>query len=367
MKTKLAFLGALMPCLAQAANIIAPSDPVIAIDTDLSTSGSGFPVGEAPALAIDRNNFTKYLNFGGSGSGFIASSGDSWMAQSLQIVTGNDAPERDPTSYAVYGSNVPVVSANNSAGDAEAWTLIQRGGLSLPTARNTASGAINIINTTEYENYKIIFPTIRNSDLMQVSEVQLYDAANIMGNMILGPSNPVVGIDAPGFSNSRYPGGEAPALLFDNNVNTKFLSFGKGNSGFIVDPAFGSSVIDSFEIWTAGDDDRRDPSSYMIYGSTGDIQSQDNSLGDTESWTLISSGALSLPAARQTSSGVISIANSAAFDLYKVVFPTIKDDGTNAMQISGFQFYGTAPIPEPGTVTVLLAASMLSLRRRRSE
>ena len=49
----------------------------------------------------------------------------------FQIMTANDNPSRDPTSYALYGTNDAIVSADNSNGDKENWALIASGNLAL--------------------------------------------------------------------------------------------------------------------------------------------------------------------------------------------------------------------------------------------
>ena len=67
-----------------------------------------------------------------------------------------------------------------------------------------------------------------------------------------------------------------------------------------------------------------------------------NGNGDSENWTLISSGALDLPLERQTDDELISFANSTAYASYKVIFPTLRDPGENfdnSMQIANIQFF----------------------------
>lgn len=349
-----------------AANILAPSDLVIAVDADVSGSNSNYPEpNENPAKVIDGNNGTKYLNFGGSGSGFIVTPSASTAVQSMQFVTGNDAPERDPSSYQIYGTNAPITSGANSAGTAEAWTLVSAGSVALPTARNAAGPAINIINTTAYSSYKLVFPTITNSDLLQLSEVQMYNAPNLTGSASLMASNAIVGIDQPGFSDSRYADSETPGHLIDGNTGTKYLNFGKQNSGIIVKPATGSSVVTGIEFWTANDSEERDPSMYQIYGRNGGFTSLNNSLGDSDTWTLIQLNALTLPSARGATSGVLNFPNTAAFDTYKILFPDVKDAGAaNSMQIAEVQLYGTL-VPEPTSLATLSLGLLLMARRRR--
>lgn len=363
MKLKLSLISLVLPCISGAANILSPADQIIAIDRDPPASSSGYPGGENPTLAIDGNNGTKYLNFGGAGSGFIVTPSASSVIQSFNMVTGNDSPDRDPTSYELFGTNGAIVSTDNSGGLGEIWTSISNGALSLPGGRNTLSTAVNITNTTAYSSYKMIFPTVGGSTLMQFSEVQFFAGANATGGSILGTGNSILAVDtlAP---TSNYPSNEAPSFILDGNNGTKYLNFGENNSGFIVKPAAGATTIGALEIITANDSEERDPSSYEIYGGNGAIGTTDNGFGDQETWTLISAGALSLPGARETSSGEIAFANSTAYERYKVIFPTVKDSASaNSMQIAEFRLHA---VPEPGSALLAGVAGLFLARRRRA-
>ncbi len=144
------------------AQLFGPGDPVLAIDTDVTVT-SDYPNFEGPSSVTDQNAGTKYLNFGQAGTGFIATPvfGSSTI-QSLQLTTANDAEERDPASYELYGTNDPITSADNSFGDQENWTLISSGALTLPPERQTPGPIVDFANATAYTSYKLIFPTVKN-------------------------------------------------------------------------------------------------------------------------------------------------------------------------------------------------------------
>jgi MYXO-CTERM domain-containing protein len=94
----------------------------------------------------------------------------------MKIRTANDAVERDPTSYELYGTNSPIQSQQNSDGlGGEAWTLISSGPLSLPDARFTDGPVVAINSPQNYQSYKLIFPTVKNAttaNSMQIADVQ---------------------------------------------------------------------------------------------------------------------------------------------------------------------------------------------------
>ena len=177
---KIAFsliVAILMSVPAFGADILAPGDFIIAVDAD---SASSSPDAETVDHAID-GVLQKYLNFGEENSGFIVTPGaGASTVGSFAITTANDAEDRDPATWALYGTNDPIVSANHSTGDAEDWTLIDSGPISLPVARDTLGPTVMVNNTASYASYKMLFPTVKNAgaaNSMQIAEVQFYGAS----------------------------------------------------------------------------------------------------------------------------------------------------------------------------------------------
>ena len=338
------------------------TDFIIAVNPNL-VSSSSYPAGEAPPKAIDEDFGTKYLNRGKAGSGLIVTPGES-LVQSMILATANDSLQRDPASYELYGTTAPIVSVDNSNGTGELWTLIASGPLSLPDARNTMADPVNTPNANLYSSYKLVFPTLKNAgatNSMQIAEVLLMSDPDGGGASVLDLSNPVLAIDAS-LPSSLYPGGESPPKLIDGLTSTKYLNFGKLNSGLIVTPG-GPTTVDGFQITTANDWAERDPATWALYGTNDAIVSGDNTEGNGESWTLIASGDIALPADRLTLGPLVSFANSAEYSSYKMLFPTLKNaDATNSMQIAEIQLYG---VPEPATMCLLGLGGLALLRRRR--
>ena len=370
------------PALA-AIPILQASDPILAIDADPLASRSRYPAAESPAKVLDGlvtdPGSTKYLNFGDEGgtrngmnSGFIVTPPTpGTILQSMAITTANDAENRDPTSWAIYGTNDAIASTDNSDGSVESWTLISQGAVALPSARNTLGPTISFPNATAYNSYRVVFPTLKNfrdDGIMQVNEVGLFTSNDATGTSILAgtPAASILAIQLPR-SDSRAPTNEGADKILDGLVTgpSKYLNFGKENTGFIVTPQSGPSVIDSFEIWTANDADGRDPASWVLFGTNDPITSPDFSQGSLENWTQIDSGSLALPTDRLTSGGVIDVNNAASYASYRMVFPTLKNAaGVNSMQISEVQFYA---LPEPSTLAMGLlgVAAAGCVRRKR--
>ena len=316
--------------------LLTPGDFIIAVDSDTSS----YPIGEEPSNVLDGNASTKYLNFGKEGGGFIVtpSGMTTQMVQSFTITTADDAEERDPASWQLYGTNDTIVSSDNSTGDVEDWTPIDSGSLSLPSGRQTPSAVVTVSNSGSYTSYKMLFPTLKDAsvaDSMQIADVAFYESTDGTGSSVLGASDPIWAVNA---RESAYPEDESPEKVLDRTT-AKYLNYGIENSGFIVSPSV-SAVVTGFQIVTANDAQERDPASWQLYGTNDTIVSDDNSTGGAENWMLIDSGLLNLPSARQTPSVVVTVNNGDPYVSYKMIFPTVKDaSAANSMQITEIQFY----------------------------
>jgi len=189
--------------------------------------------------------------------------------------------------------------------------------------------------------------------------------ANAAAVAIIEPGDAIVGIDSDGDGITSKWSNFKERLIDGNTTggSTKALWGNALNGGFIITPT-NSGVLESFQLWTGNDETDRDPTSWALYGTNDAITSVDNDTGNAENWTAIDSGSLSLPSARSTASGLISITgNTTAYTSYKILFPTITA-GTD-MQLNELQFYAT-PVPEPSSAILLGLGSLALLRRRRA-
>ena len=146
------------PTVATPANVLAFGDAI-------RPSSYNSPGAERVVNVADGTNSTKYLNFDKLNTGFtiIPAKGDS-VITGIRLISANDSPERDPSSFLIEGSN-----------DLKTYTKIATNTVPAFSAR-FATNTVSFTNTAAYAAYRVTFPTVSNAtsaNSMQVAEVQL--------------------------------------------------------------------------------------------------------------------------------------------------------------------------------------------------
>ena len=139
------------------------------------------------------------------------------------------------------------------------------------------------------------------------------------------------------------PSDEGASMAIDGNYATKYLNFGKYRTGIIITPQAASTVT-SIEFLSANDEWSRDPTSFHLYGTNESIKSRENSRGESEEWTVISTGEIDLPIWERHQVDAVHFDNTVEYRSYKLIFPTVKGN-YNAMQIAEIQFFNAAGDP----------------------
>ena len=167
---------------------------------------------------------------------------------------------------------------------------------------------------------------------------------------VTAPEDPIVRADGENDDDDASglpPAGEVVSHVIDD-VAAKYLNFLDLNSGFIVTPSAGATVVSGLRLYTANDVEERDPASYQLSGST---------VGPDGPFEVISEGDLALPSDRNmdlsspVTTGLIheeiTFENAAAYVSYRLIFPTLKDAGaTNSMQIAEVELLGVADVAD---------------------
>ena len=156
---------------ASSADITRPGDPIVGVPNN-----GNWPSNESPPDAIDDDVNTKYLHFDGNHqpAGFrVTPSASQIPVVGLSFTTANDAPDRDPVAFELYGSNDGINGP---------YVLIASGQITdfnqtTPWPRYTPNATpIFFSNTTPYLHYQLLFTAVRNpaaANSMQIAEVEL--------------------------------------------------------------------------------------------------------------------------------------------------------------------------------------------------
>ena len=167
-------MAAILGDTPELSDITAPGDTVVGYPND-----NDWPAGESPPLAIDDNVGTKFLHFKGAtqSTGIrVTPSTTGAIVGGLSFTTANDAEERDPIAYELYGSNVSIDGPYTSIHSGEISDFKQAVAWPRDTKNTTP---IQFSNGTVYAHYQVLITSVRNpgsANSMQVAEIELLGA-----------------------------------------------------------------------------------------------------------------------------------------------------------------------------------------------
>jgi hypothetical protein len=141
------------------------------------------PVSSEKAHEAFDNNDSKWFGFKSQGAWVVVqlvtdgTYSSTRAVQKIQFRTANDAPERDPTGYRIWGSI-----------DGVNWVLIKEEAIALPAGRNTDSPIYELNNVTAYSYYRVEFTGTKGAgDAFQINEIRLiYDVDDPQGTLAGG-------------------------------------------------------------------------------------------------------------------------------------------------------------------------------------
>jgi len=154
-----------------AADVTAAGDIVQGVPND-----GDWPGAETPDLAIDDDVNTKYLHFKGETepTGFqVTPAVGPTVVTGLTLTTANDAVERDPITFELYGSKDSIDGPYTliAAGD-----VVDFAGATAWERFTMNSTEIAFDNIMSYSHYQLLFPTVRDAgsaNSMQIAEIEL--------------------------------------------------------------------------------------------------------------------------------------------------------------------------------------------------
>ena len=198
--------------------------------------GTHWPDFESPDHAIDGNVDTKFLITRSTNAGLLASpQAGAARVNTLTFWTANDSPERDPTTYLVFGFTNRITQTSGTL--PLNATLLAEGTLTLPANRKSGPVQVSFNNSTAYASYLVVFPTVKNSpstSITQISELQF----SYNGTPDFSISSPVLSLNENlgAQSNAAFVTG-ITAGLGDVGQTVSFACTNDNNSLFSAQPA----------------------------------------------------------------------------------------------------------------------------------
>ncbi len=217
-----------------AVDVTVKGDPLVGIPNDGVGSDAigGWPAAEVPANAIDDDITKKYLHFKGDAepTGFsVTPSLGATVVTGLTFTTANDAVERDPVKWELYGSNKAdgpwALIASGTIDDfARPWDWPRRWKNVTPIAFS---------NVMPFTNYKVMFPTVKRQinalpvtpNSMQIAEVELLGKAAAAGPVVVWVSF---------HGNDNVPSSGAKGVGFTTAVDKGYTDLLKANGYNVV-------------------------------------------------------------------------------------------------------------------------------------
>ena len=215
-------------------------------------NGGGSGAGEGSPKVIDGDLNSKYLYDYAS---------NSWMQQTLPnegivngyiLVSGNDAPDRDPKDWTLEGSN-----------DETNWTTLDTRTDETFAGRNEIK-EYAFDSSTPYKYYRMTINANNGSGLFQLSEWRLYETdvpeidltEYLLSAITVSKDFP----DGPG-------GAEGSLKVVDGDLNSKFLIFDYPTDFWMQQELLGAAIANQYTLTSGNDAPSRDPKDWILAGS----------------------------------------------------------------------------------------------------
>ncbi|MBO4370939.1 MAG: carbohydrate-binding protein [Paludibacteraceae bacterium] len=233
------------------------------------------------------------------------------------LTSANDALERDPLSWALYGAN-----------DNENWVELDRQTGALFYGRNTTQ-CYPITCDDSYKRYRFEVLDNNGAAMIQLAELQIFGTRGRFPTDLTDNGGTLTA--------SNFGGGnEGTAKIIDNLSNTKnYIYIGATfNQVWYRYESAVPAVLNWYTITSANDTQARDPKSWKLQGSN-----------DGNNWTdLDTQNNVTFTARFQTKRFDIS-GNSTAYKYFRLYITERYANTDNGFQMAEWQLYGVEQIP----------------------
>jgi len=289
-------------------------DVTVPGNTIAATSANSPPTQIAPN-AIDNNATNKYLNFDKLNTGFTVTPSGTGAVRALTLISAEDAPERDPSSFVLEGSN-----------DGVSFTRIASNAVPPFPARHFIQ-SFALPGTNDFNVYRVLFPTVSNAaaaNSMQIAEVELLYYGEITS------PNDAVSIALPGGAVDVRGVGSLFDRQLDDIRKLEVAPLAGGSTVVDLIPATGATLLKGFELIGAADDftyPQRRPSSVTVAGSN-----------DGLNYTTIATVTPAAPSFNLQIQEFATMANTNTWRRYRMTFgPPVSGD---RIQVGEMRLFG---------------------------
>ncbi len=207
------------------------------------------PIGEQKEKALDNQSTTKWLTFNNQGwLQYQLNNGQAQLVNQYTITSANDFPQRDPQDWRFLGSNdgINFDKLHEVTGETFASRL--------------STKSYNFNNITAYKYYRLDVSKNAGAKELQIAELQLNNLTDLPGKITSKPTS------------IPSPIGEQQEKAFDNQSNTKWLTF--DNQGWLQYQLNDKEVrvLNQYTITSANDSPQRDPQDWRLLGSNDGIK-----------------------------------------------------------------------------------------------
>lgn len=213
----------------------------------ISEANSDSPENEGIEKLIDNNVATKYLTFNDT-TWIQITTPNKTVVTDYVLVSGNDAPERDPSTW-----------------ELEAWDELTESWVTLhavvdePQWQARINGKkFSFDNTIPYMTYRLNIHAAHGAGMIQISELYLNGTVLEQGSLV----DITDWMGRISESNFNSPEAEQVENLVDNNVNSKYLTFATTTT--IEYSLQRQSIVTSYALYSANDAPSRDPKDWTF-------------------------------------------------------------------------------------------------------
>ena len=222
--------------------------------------------------------------------------------EAYSLTSANDAPECDPASWTLSGSN-----------DGTNWTVIETRSAESWATRLLTRDFILATPSGAFTQFRFNFK-VASGSITQLADLELFGHSVVSIN--LAPTT----YSARGQASTS----QGVARLFDNKTNTKWLDF--SGTSWVKIVLSSPALLRRYTLTSAADTSSYDPASWTLSGSNDDIN-----------WTVIDTRTSQSWSSRRLTRDFVFTAPATSFSRYRFDF---RGKSGSAIQLSELKLYG---------------------------